>query len=177
VDRLAGTFYIEEEDVKMKLSDLEGDMDAPSEFLDRPVSQDIILELLNHAVWAPNDELREPWRFIFADNQSGDLMQGLQEQAPAYLLVLVKEEADQHKREEDFAAACCLIQNFRLLAHEQSLGVRCTLHDWMYDPSRTEIFGVLSNERIAAVLELGFGASQSKGKSELPENELHFELL
>ncbi|PZT55013.1 hypothetical protein [Paenibacillus silvae] len=161
----------------MNLSDLEGDMHTPSEFLDRPVSQELILELLNHAVWAPNDELREPWRFIFADSQYGNIMQGLQEQAPAYLLVLMKEEADQHKREEDFAAVCCLIQNFRLLAHEQSLGVRCTLHDWMYDPSRTEMFGVLSNERIAAVLELGYGATQSKRNIELPETELHFELL
>ncbi|MGO4528023.1 nitroreductase family protein [Paenibacillus sp. 2TAF8] len=161
----------------MKLSDLEGDMHTPSEFLDRPVSQELILELLNHAVWAPNDELREPWRFIFADNRYGDIMQGLQEQAPAYLLVLMKEEADQHKREEDFAAVCCLIQNFRFLAHEQGLGVRCTLHDWMYDPSRTEMFGVLSNERIAAVLELGYGASQPKENTELPEDELHVELL
>lgn len=161
----------------MKLSDLEGDMDVSSDFLDRPISQELILELLNHAVWAPNDELREPWRFIFADNRYRDIMQGLQEQAPAYLLVLMKEEADQHKREEDFAAVCCLIQNFRLLAHEQSLGVRFTLHDWMYDPSRTEMFGVLSNERIAAVLELGYSATQSKRNIELPETDLHFELL
>ncbi|MEK3776086.1 hypothetical protein MHB85_16455 [Paenibacillus sp. FSL K6-4396] len=29
-------------------------MDGPSEFLDRTVSQDLILELLNHAVLAPN---------------------------------------------------------------------------------------------------------------------------
>lgn len=161
----------------MELSDLDGYIDGPGEFLDRAVSQGLVLELLNHAVWAPNDELREPWRFIFADSQYGNIMQGLQEQAPAYLLVLVKQEADQHKREEDFAAVCCLIQNFRLLAHEQSLGVRCTLHDWMYDPSRTEMFGVLSNERVAAVLELGYSASQPKENTELPETELHFELL
>ncbi|WP_339255452.1 nitroreductase family protein [Paenibacillus sp. FSL R5-0713] len=161
----------------MKLSDLEGDMGGPSEFLDQPVSQDLILELLNHAVWAPNDGLREPWRFIFVDNPYGDIMQGLQEQAPAYLLVLVNAESDQHKQEEDFAAVCCLIQNFRLLAYEQSLGVRCTLHDWMYESSRTEVFGVLNNERIAAVLELGYGANQSKGTTDLSETQLHFELL
>ncbi|MGC5772126.1 nitroreductase family protein [Paenibacillus pabuli] len=161
----------------MKLSDLEGDVESPSEFLDRSVSQELILELLNHAVWAPNDGLREPWRFIFADNLNGDIMQGLQEYAPAYLLVLVREEVDHHKREEDFAAVCCLIQNFRLLAHEQGLGVRSTLHDWMYDRSRAEKFGVLGNERIAAVLELGYGAEQPEGKAEVPEPQLQFELL
>ncbi|MEC0125149.1 nitroreductase family protein [Paenibacillus pabuli] len=161
----------------MKLSDLEGDMESPSEFLDRPVSQELILELLNHAVWAPNDGLREPWRFIFADNHNGDIMQGLQEYASAYLLVVMKEEADYHKREEDFAAVCCLIQNFRLLAHEQGLGVRSTLHDWMYDRSRAETFGVLGNERIAMVLELGYGVEQPEGKAEVLEPQLQFELL
>jgi nitroreductase len=161
----------------MKLSVLEGDMYSPKDFLDRPVSQELILELLNHAVWAPNDGLREPWRFIFADNRNMKLMHGLQERAPAYLLVLVKEEADHHKREEDFAAVCCLIQNFRLLAHEQGLGVRSTLHDWMYDRSRAETFGVLDNERIAAVLELGYGAEQPKGKAEGCEPLLQFDLL
>lgn len=161
----------------MELSDLQGGIHSPKDFLDRPVSQELILELLNHAVWAPNDGLREPWRFIFADNRNGKLMQGLQENAPAYLLVLVKEEADHHKREEDFAAVCCLIQNFRLLAHEQGLGVRSTLHDWMYDRSRAETFGVLVNERIAAVLELGYGAVQLEGKTEITEPQLQFELL
>ncbi|MDN4602379.1 nitroreductase family protein [Paenibacillus sp. F6_3S_P_1C] len=161
----------------MKLSELEEDLGSPSDFLVRPVSQELILELLNHAVWAPNDGLREPWRFIFADNRNGKLMEGLQEHAPAYLLVLVKEEADHHKREEDFAAVYCLIQNFRLLAYEQGLGVRSTLHDWMYDRSRAETFGVLGNERIAAVLDLGYGAEQPEGKDELAEPQVQFELL
>lgn len=161
----------------MELTDLLGSIHSPKDFLDRPVSQELILELLNHAVWAPNDGLREPWRFIFADTRIGKLMQGLQEYAPAYLLVLVKEEADHHKREEDFAAVCCLIQNFRLLAHEQGLGVRSTLHDWMYDRSRAETFGVLGNERIAAVLELGYGTEQPEGKAEITEPQLQFELF
>ncbi|UPK46904.1 nitroreductase family protein [Paenibacillus pabuli] len=161
----------------MKLSDLQGGMESPKDFSDRTVSQELMLELLNHAVWAPNDGLREPWRFIFADNRNGKLMQGLQDYAPAYLLVLVKEEADHHKREEDFAAVCCLIQNFRLLAHEQGLGVRSTLHDWMYDRSRNETFGVLGNERIAAVLELGYGAEQPVANAEIAEPQLQFELL
>ncbi|KOR89549.1 nitroreductase family protein [Paenibacillus solani] len=161
----------------MKLSDLVGEMSNPIHFLNRPVPQELMLELLNYAIWAPNDGLREPWRFIFADNQNGGLMQGLQEPAPAYLLVVMREEADRHKREEDFAAVCCMIQNFRLLAHEHDLGVRCTLHDWMYDRSRAETFGVLGSERIAAVLELGYVTAHLKEKPEAPELQLRFELL
>ncbi|WP_053376007.1 nitroreductase family protein [Paenibacillus sp. FJAT-27812] len=161
----------------MKLSDLCEEMNKPIHFLDRPVPQQLILELLNHAVWAPNDGLREPWRFIFADNLHGGNLQGLQEPAPAYLLVVMREEADGYKQDEDFAAVNCLIQNFRLLAYEQGLGMHCTLHDWMYDRSRAETFGVLSNERIAAVLELGYSEAHSEGKSEASEIQLRFELL
>ncbi|WP_283657653.1 nitroreductase family protein [Paenibacillus sp. RC343] len=104
-------------------------------------------------------------------------MQGLQEPAPAYLLVAMKEETDRHKQEDDLAAVYCLIQNFRLLAHEQGLGVRCTLHDWMYDRSRAATFGIQVNERIAAVLELGYAAAHPQGKPEVPEPQLRFELL
>ncbi|WP_283657652.1 nitroreductase family protein [Paenibacillus sp. RC343] len=61
----------------MKLSDLVGEMSSPIHFMDRPVPQQLILELLNHAVWAPNDGLREPWRFIFADNCKGGAHAGV----------------------------------------------------------------------------------------------------
>ncbi|MGO4541086.1 nitroreductase family protein [Paenibacillus sp. 2TAB19] len=161
----------------MKLTDLFGEMSSPVKFLDRPVPRQLMLELLNYAVWAPNDGLREPWRFIFADNPNGRLLQGLQEPAPAYLLVVMREEADRFKQEEDFAAVSCLVQNFRLLAYEQGLGVRFTLHDWMYDRSRAATFGVLGNERIAGVLELGYCESHLEEKSETPELQLRFELL
>ncbi|RJE87065.1 hypothetical protein D3P07_18020 [Paenibacillus sp. 1011MAR3C5] len=161
----------------MKLSDLVGEMSKPIHFADRLVSPQLILELLNVAVWAPNDGLREPWRFIFADNRTGQILHGLQEPAPAYLLVVMREEADRHKQEEDFAAVSCLIQNFRLLAHERNLGVRWTLHEWMYDRSHAESFGVQRNERIAAVLEMGYTASFSQEKTDVQEPQLRFELL
>lgn len=32
-----------------------------------PVTAQGVLALLNEAVYAPNDGLREPWRFIYAD--------------------------------------------------------------------------------------------------------------
>ncbi|WP_240644343.1 hypothetical protein [Paenibacillus paeoniae] len=161
----------------MTLSDLAGEMGRPVHFIDRPVSQQLILELLNCAVWAPNDGLREPWRFIFTDRRNGQELRGLQEPAPAYLLVVAKEEGDPHIQEEDFAAVCCLIQNFRLLAHEKGLGVRWTLHEWMYERSRTVTFGVGDNERLAAVLEIGYNAVHSEGEPAFTESPLPFELL
>ncbi|WP_239551479.1 nitroreductase family protein [Paenibacillus elgii] len=36
-----------------------------------PVPQDLVLQLLNDAVWAPNHGLREPWRFIYVGSAEG----------------------------------------------------------------------------------------------------------
>lgn len=119
------------------------------------ISRDRVLELLNIAVWAPNDGLREPWRFIYADRKPGRLHGILQNPASAYLLVVMKEDADPHKRKEDFAGVCCLIQNFVLLAAERGLGVRWTMREWFYDSQLSRDYGVGEKERLVAVLELG----------------------
>ncbi len=37
------------------------------QFAERPVFRELILSILEDAVWAPNHKLREPWRFIYAD--------------------------------------------------------------------------------------------------------------
>ncbi|KKO55402.1 nitroreductase family protein [Paenibacillus sp. DMB20] len=125
-------------------------------YSDKPVSEIHVLELLNVAVWAPNDGMREPWRFIFVGSGSTELMSGLQDQAPAYLMLVIKEDRDLHKREEDFGAACCLMQNFRLLSQESMLHVRMTMNDWIYDRTCSCRYGVQKDERIVAVLEMGY---------------------
>lgn len=125
-------------------------------YSDEPVSESYVLDLLNVAVWAPNDGMREPWRFIYIGSGSAGLMSGLQDQAPAYLVLVIKEDPDLHKREEDFGAASCLMQNFRLLAREGGLHVRMTMNDWIYDGTYAGRLGVQKDERIVSVLELGY---------------------
>lgn len=34
-----------------------------------PVPGELVVELLNDAVWAPNHGLREPWKFIFVSTE------------------------------------------------------------------------------------------------------------
>ncbi|MBW7458038.1 nitroreductase family protein [Paenibacillus sepulcri] len=160
----------------MQLADIRTGMRDASHFQNRPVPQQLVLEMLDDAVWAPNHGLREPWRFVYVDNGSGDAMQNLQEPAPAYLIVVMKEDPNPHKRDEDFAAVFCLIQNFRLLAREKKLGVRRTMHEWIYDQKRSRLFGVREKECIAAVLDLGY-FDQMQEASFTPLIELKFELL
>ncbi|WP_256992257.1 nitroreductase family protein [Paenibacillus sp. XY044] len=146
-------------------------------YSDQPVRESHILDLLNVAVWAPNDGLREPWRFIFIGSGNTGIMSGMQEQAPAYLILVIKEDRDPHKREEDFAAASCLMQNFYLLAQESKLHVRMTMNDWIYDRISAQRFGVHKDERVVAVLEMGYLEQTIMPVIAANSANLHFELL
>ncbi|MFD2876436.1 hypothetical protein ACFTAO_11490 [Paenibacillus rhizoplanae] len=81
-----------------------------------PFSAYNVLRLLNEAVWAPNDGMREPWRFIYVTGDrteaTGKLLFSEEAPSPPFLLVVAREEMDPHKQDEDYAAVCSLIQNF-----------------------------------------------------------------
>lgn len=133
-----------------------GEPDGPQSDNGR-ISEQSILEVLNDAVWAPNDGLREPWRFIYVTGSeaAAKLPGSSGNPSAAFLLFVAKEEADPHKQEENYAAVCCLIQNFQLLAKSKLGHVRRTVPEWTYDQERCEPFGIRRQERIVAVLELG----------------------
>lgn len=121
------------------------------------VSTQDILETLNLAVWAPNDGLREPWRFIYVTGHESvaKLQPSHMNPSPSFLIVLAKKEADPHKQEEDYAAVCCLIQNFQLLANYKGWYVRRTVPEWIYEQRLPIPLKIDPKERIVAVLEIG----------------------
>lgn len=136
------------------------------------VSEELVLELLNDAVYAPNHGLREPWRFVFVSTEKKeafverlitvyspdvhDKRREMYSQPAAYLIVIMKEDPRQKQWEEDFSAVCCMIQNFQLLAWERGLGVvwKTNPHNW--DPKAHTILGVQPGEKIVGFLHLGF---------------------
>lgn len=146
-----------------------GEGSRPQSSLMTPSPQNI-LELLNEAVWAPNDGMREPWRFIYVPGWQADgkLRSSGGETSLPFLLVVAKEEADPHKQDEDYAAGCCLVQNFQLLAQSKPWHVRRLTPEWIYDKERCKPFGLRPLERIVAVLELGGDKKLSKLQSPPP---------
>lgn len=156
----------------------------------QPVSTDLIVELINDAVWAPNHGMREPWRFILAERAEAKehvaslmlesvqnmklmkLMPGKLQQAlknkisrmPAHLIVVMKNEKDPHKQEEDYAAVSCVIQNFQLLAWEQGLGMIWSTMEYIHSPIFCEGLSVKSDERIVGVLHMGYFDKTPKPK-------------
>ena len=156
-------------------------------YLDHPVPQDLVLELLNDAVWAPNHGLREPWRFIFVPSENKtafveDLVQTFPEDAreqrrralsepAAFLIVVMKEDPRQKQNDENFAAVSALIQNFQLLAWEKRLGVVWKTNPFIYEPKVRELLGVQGGERIVGILHLGYFEQIPPARERTPAEE------
>ncbi len=154
-----------------------------------PVPKELVFELLNDAVWAPNHGNREPWRFVFipAETKEAFIEQLLtvfpkdqQEnrrqyfrQPAAILVVIMANDPRQKQWEENFGAVSSMIQNFQLLAWERQLGVVWKTNPHIYEPKTREILGVEAGEKIAGFLHMGFFDSDHipKTKERTPVEE------
>ncbi len=150
----------------MKLKDMTIPQHNNQAFEMRPVSIELVLELLNHAVWAPNHKLREPWRFIYIPYSGKP--DWFDNKVPTHLVITLKNDNSKNRQNEDLAAVFCLIQNFKLLAWERRLGVNVTFHEWMYDPEYCCRLGIPDKEKVAAVLELAFYSDTQETSLAIP---------
>lgn len=156
----------------MTLSDLIRTRRSLKAFGSRPVSRELVGELLDVAVFAPNHRLTEPWRFVVADGDArGALVDELVRigaakgkdpaktrarlaQVPLFLFVIVREHADALMREEDAIATSCLVQNFLLLAWEQGLGT--SWKTFTSTPALRRLVGLAEDERVIGYLHVGY---------------------
>ncbi|MFS0784596.1 nitroreductase [Bacillus sp. 1P06AnD] len=181
----------------MELSQLIKDRRSIKRFQNREVSAELITELLDSAVWAPNHHLTQPWRFIlfngegrevFANavrewkmaketnptkkEEEGEKLYQKLMSNPAFLLVVMEENPILAKREEDFAATSCLIQNFSLLGWEKGLGMTWHTQGWLHEPIVREAIGIKPGERIVANIHMGYAEIVPKAQQRTPAKEL-----
>ncbi len=150
----------------MSLSLLVKEMGTPYKMLNEPLPSLLIENILETAVWAPNHKHREPWRFIYMENEYMmklvEIVTGSRHSktaqsishAPAALIVVAAKNADQQIASDDFAAACCLIQNIRLLGTEKGLVIEWNLEDYSDCSSLNKLTGVRQDEKIAGILAI-----------------------
>jgi nitroreductase len=68
-------------------------------------------------------------------------------------------EGDEHRREEDFAATCCAIQNIQLAAWAEGVGVQWSSNALTQDPNTYTLVGIdPERERIIGFLYVGYPA-------------------
>lgn len=156
----------------MTLSDLIRTRRSLKSFAPGPVSRDLIAELLDTAVYAPNHRLTEPWRFVVGDGEARNpIVDELVKIAvakgkdfektrsrlanvPMFLFVIMRENVDPLIREEDVSATSCVVDNFLLLAWERGLGT-----SWKTFTGTSELrqlVGLADDERVIGFLHVGY---------------------
>lgn len=157
-----------------------------------PVAREIILQLLNVAIWAPTHGNRQPWRFIlcvddgrkgFADAMVNTYSAEDKEKyganrheylttIPAHLVIVQKEDPRHKQWEEDYAAVCSLIQNFQLAAWEQGIGVVWRTNNYLSDPNFRASIGVQAGEKIVGILHIGYAETVPPARPRIAAEEL-----
>ncbi|MEK3978856.1 nitroreductase [Psychrobacillus sp. FSL K6-2836] len=148
-------------------------------FNGQPVERDILLSIIDDAVWAPNHQLRQPWRFIVAcGKELEDLYSVIKEFAlpkwkelseedlekqmkkfttpGGYVFVVVPEDARQKERLEDYAAASMLVQNIQLLAWDRGIGSCWKTPGYLDNPLFRKALDIQPGERIISMLQVGY---------------------
>lgn len=150
----------------------------------KPVTEKVVFELLEDAIWAPTHGMRQPWRFIFvgpenkaafADKVAATYPEERQEnrreylnEPNAYLIVVMDVPDNQKQWDENFGATACMIQNFWLLAWEQQLGAVWKTNPHVYDPKVKEILKVGEDEKIVGFIHLGYFDKKPIKKDRVP---------
>jgi nitroreductase len=154
-------------------------------YLDRPVPRQLIQQLLDCAVRAPNHKLTEPWRFAvltgaskerFANIRANHRLQRFNDAAspeaqaaaekvrreardtPAYIVVMVAVSSDEITREDDYAAAMMAIGNLMTAAQSLGLGTYLRTGGVMRDPALLELAAVPERFRVVGIVSLGYPA-------------------
>lgn len=168
-------------------------------FRSDPVPRDIIEQLLECAVRAPNHKLTEPWRFAvltgaardrfaeirashrlkrFSDPASADALAGAEKvrqealQTPVYIIVMAALNPDDITREEDYAATMMATGNLMIAAASIGLGTYLKSGGIMQDPGLIRLAGVPDQFRVVGVLSLGYPSEQEAPRRRKPASEV-----
>jgi nitroreductase len=178
----------------MELSQLIKERRSINVFEDREVPLDLVKKLLDTAVWVPNHRMTQPWRFVIVHgegrkriaeiNSKGKVLDTTRAQeasmafynkmmaVPMYIAVVMKENPVISIREEDYASASCIIQNFSLLAWEQGIGTVWKSYGFMYELGFREALGILPGEKVVGSVHVGYASQVPSAPSRIPAADL-----
>jgi nitroreductase len=164
-------------------------------FLPDPVPRQVLQQLLECAVRAPNHKLTEPWRFVvltgrardefaeirarhrlkrFADPSAAeaaaasDKVRQEAQGTPAFVVVMTAVSSDEVTREEDYAATMMAIANLITAAQALGLGTFVRTGGVMQEPSLRELVGVAEGFRVVAVVSVGYPADADPPRRRKP---------
>jgi nitroreductase len=129
-------------------------------FTDEPVERQVVSELLDLAVLAPNHHETEPWRFWVVGRAT---LQALSDatgdkkllRSHTAVVVGVTRDDDAQTAEEDYAAVACAIENLMLAARGRGLASFWRTPGVLSRPQVARILDVPKKVRLIGVVHLG----------------------
>ena len=142
------------------------------QFKDSPTpGDDLIQSAIDHAIWAPNHHLSQPWHFYLPGQDTiarictlnaqivaekkGEKAAKLKHRRwlsmPGWLVLTVDRSEDVIRQREDYAACCCVAQNLALYLWNVGVGLKWTTG------------AVTRDERFFDILDVDFGAEEVVG--------------
>jgi nitroreductase len=164
-----------------------------------PVPRQMIEQLLDCAVRAPNHKLTQPWRFTvltgsardrFAELRAGHRLKRYQDpgapealagaekvlretqDTPAFVVVMSAVNQDEITREEDYAATMMATANLMTAAESLGLGTYLKTGGIMRDPAVLTLSRVPEGFRIVAIVSLGYPAESEAPRRRKPAGDL-----
>jgi nitroreductase len=164
-----------------------------------PVPRQVIQQLLECAVRAPNHKLTEPWRFIVLTGRARDRLAEIRahhrlkrftdpagaeaataaekvrreaRETPAFVVVLTAVSSDEITREEDYAATMMATANLMTAAQALGLGTYLRTGGVMREPALVELVQVPDGFRIVGVISLGYPAEAEPPRRRKPPTEV-----
>lgn len=149
------------------------------------VPREMLEQMLEAAVWAPNHRLTEPWRFYvltgegkrrfaeirrqfrastFPNPQAPEAVRALDKlyedtlATPALIAPTVHLPADEEIRDENIAATFMAVQNMMLVAADLGVGTYMRTGSLLHDPAFRALLGLEQDRRILAVVYVGYPA-------------------
>jgi len=152
---------------------------------DEPVARELIEQVLEAAVWAPNHHRTEPWRFVVMTGEgrrtlgrayaaiAEPSLGGMSEQDRAdrlsreeakalrspVVIAAISSPAADHPRAvlwEERAAAHAAVQNLLLAAHDAGLGAVWRTGDGLAHPEMVKAFELAPSEEIVGFIYIGY---------------------
>jgi len=150
-----------------------------------PVPREVLEQMLEAAVWAPNHRMTEPWRFYVLTGDAKQQFAGIRRRfraatfpnpeapeavraldrlyqdtlaTPALIVATVHQAADEEVREEDTVATFIAIQNMMLAAWELGVGTYMRTGALLRDPELRAMLGIEDDRRVLAVVYVGYPA-------------------
>ncbi|NNF17439.1 MAG: nitroreductase [Gammaproteobacteria bacterium] len=146
-------------------------------FIQRPVAQELLLEAIECARWAPNHLLSEPWYFYILGEQAvaatiesiytltkekkgeemGQRKVRRAQKIPAWVVVTCQRSSDVIRQREDYAATSCAIHNFSLSLWTRGIGMKWCTGALVEDQRYYARLGIdYDQELMVGILRIGY---------------------